>query len=103
MLFAAAGEIGAVISEAPEDDVQRLRRYAHQLGMAFQIVDDILDIHSTSEQLGKPIGGDLRQGTVTLPTMLLHGNCRRRRVKRSGGLSRARIGAMSWFEAAIRR
>jgi len=38
--------------------------------MAFQIVDDILDMHSTSEQLGKPIGGDLRQGTVTLTTML---------------------------------
>jgi geranylgeranyl pyrophosphate synthase len=69
VLFAAAGEIGAVLSEAPEDDVQRLRHYARQLGMAFQIVDDILDIHSTTEQLGKPIGGDLRQGTVTLPIM----------------------------------
>jgi len=69
VLFAAAGEIGAVISEAPEDEVQRLRHYARQLGMAFQIVDDILDIHSTTEQLGKPIGGDLRQGTITLPTM----------------------------------
>jgi geranylgeranyl pyrophosphate synthase len=69
VLFAAAGEIGAVLSEAPEDDVQRLRHYARQLGMAFQIVDDILDIHSTTEQLGKPVGGDLRQGTITLPTM----------------------------------
>ena len=69
VLFAAAGEIGAVISEAPEDEVQRLRHYARQLGMAFQIVDDILDIHSTTEQLGKPVGGDLRQGTITLPTM----------------------------------
>ena len=38
--------------------------------MAFQIVDDILDIQSTTEQLGKPVGGDLRQGTVTLPVML---------------------------------
>jgi geranylgeranyl pyrophosphate synthase len=69
VLFAAAGEIGAVLSEAPEDDVQRLRNYARQVGMAFQIVDDILDIHSTTEQLGKPVGGDLRQGTITLPTM----------------------------------
>jgi len=69
VLFAAAGEIGAVLSEAPEDDVQHLRHYARQLGMAFQIVDDILDIHSTIEQLGKPVGGDLRQGTITLPTM----------------------------------
>jgi geranylgeranyl pyrophosphate synthase len=70
VLFAAAGEIGAVLSQAPEEDVQRLRLYARQLGMAFQIVDDILDIQSTTEQLGKPVGGDLRQGTVTLPVML---------------------------------
>lgn len=70
VLFAAAGEIGAVLSEAPEDEVQRLRHYARQVGMAFQIVDDILDVHSTTEQLGKPAGGDLKQGTVTLPTML---------------------------------
>ena len=41
--------------------------------MAFQIVDDILDIHSTAEQLGKPIGGDLRQGTITLPTSVIRG------------------------------
>ena len=70
VLFAAAGEIGAVLSEAAEDDIQRLRHYGRQVGMAFQIVDDILDMQSTEEQLGKPTGGDLRQGTVTLPTML---------------------------------
>jgi geranylgeranyl pyrophosphate synthase len=70
VLFAAAGEIGAVLSEAPEDDIQRLRHYGRQVGIAFQIVDDILDMRSTTEQLGKPVGGDLRQGTITLPTML---------------------------------
>jgi geranylgeranyl pyrophosphate synthase len=70
VLFAAAGEIGAVISEAPEDDARRLRHYGRQVGMAFQIVDDILDVHATAEQLGKPTGGDLKQGTITLPTML---------------------------------
>lgn len=70
VLFAAAGEIGAVLSEAPEDDVQRLRHYARQVGMAFQVIDDVLDVHATTEQLGKPAGGDLKQGTVTLPTML---------------------------------
>ncbi len=68
-LFAAAGEIGAVLSTAPEDDVQRLRHYGRQVGMAFQIVDDILDVQATTEELGKPVGGDLRQGTVTLPIM----------------------------------
>jgi geranylgeranyl pyrophosphate synthase len=70
VLFSAAGEIGAVLSEAPEVEVQRLRQYGRQVGMAFQIVDDILDVHSTTEQIGKPAGGDLKQGTVTLPTML---------------------------------
>lgn len=69
VLFAAAGEIGAVLSDAPEDEVQRLRHYSRQVGIAFQIVDDILDFRATTEQLGKPAGGDLRQGTVTLPTM----------------------------------
>jgi geranylgeranyl pyrophosphate synthase len=70
VLFAAAGEIGGVLSRAPEADVQRLRHYGQQIGMAFQIIDDILDIQATTEELGKPVGGDLRQGTVTLPTML---------------------------------
>ncbi|HUP26885.1 MAG TPA: polyprenyl synthetase family protein [Chloroflexia bacterium] len=69
-LFAAAAEIGAVLSEAPEDEIQRFRHYGRQLGMAFQIVDDILDFQSSSQELGKPSGADLRQGTVTLPTML---------------------------------
>ncbi|HET6261296.1 MAG TPA: polyprenyl synthetase family protein [Chloroflexia bacterium] len=69
VLFAAAGELGAVLSDAPEDQVQSLRHYGKQVGMAFQIVDDILDLRATTQQLGKPTGGDLRQGTVTLPTM----------------------------------
>ncbi|HEX8229571.1 MAG TPA: polyprenyl synthetase family protein [Chloroflexia bacterium] len=69
VLFAAAGELGAVLSDAPEEHVQSLRQYGKQVGMAFQIVDDILDFRSTTQQLGKPAGGDLRQGTVTLPTM----------------------------------
>jgi geranylgeranyl pyrophosphate synthase len=72
VLFAAAGEIGAVLSEAPEEDIQRLRRYARQLGMAFQIVDASLDIQSTTGQLGAPGGGDLRRGTMTLPVMLFN-------------------------------
>src|SRR5437763_619062 len=70
VLFAAAGEIGAVLSEAPEDDIQLLRHYGKQLGMAFQIVDDVLDMEASEERLGKPTGGDLRGGIVTLPTML---------------------------------
>ena len=47
-----------------------LQRYGHKLGMAFQIADDLLDYVATEEELGKPVGADLRQGTVTLPLML---------------------------------
>src|SRR5687768_1766916 len=69
-LFAAAAEIGAVLSDAPQDQVQSLRQYGRQIGMSFQIIDDILDLQATSHELGKPSGADLLQGTVTLPTML---------------------------------
>lgn len=66
-LFAAATEGGAVLGAAAEDDIQRLRDYGYNLGMAFQIIDDILDFTSTDAALGKPAGSDLRQGTITLP------------------------------------
>ncbi len=45
--------------------------YGDSLGLAFQVVDDILDFTGTEEQLGKPVGSDLRQGTITLPVILL--------------------------------
>ena len=48
-----------------------LREYGHNLGIAFQIVDDVLDFIGTEEEIGKPIGSDLAQGTLTLPAMLL--------------------------------
>ncbi|HEY3062787.1 MAG TPA: polyprenyl synthetase family protein [Chloroflexota bacterium] len=51
--------------------VDGLRRYGENLGLAFQVVDDILDFTSTEQELGKPVGSDLRQGTITLPVILL--------------------------------
>jgi geranylgeranyl pyrophosphate synthase len=47
-----------------------MRKYGHLLGMAFQIADDVLDFVATEEEVGKPVGNDLKQGTVTLPLML---------------------------------
>ena len=70
-LFALATESGAILSQAPEDSIKVLREYGYNLGIAFQIVDDILDFTSTEEEMGKPIGSDLAQGTLTLPAMLL--------------------------------
>ncbi|MCL5264275.1 MAG: polyprenyl synthetase family protein [Chloroflexi bacterium] len=70
-LFVAAAESGAILSNAPEDVVQSLSKYGYNLGMAFQIMDDILDFTGDERKLGKPVGNDLRQGTVTLPAIYL--------------------------------
>jgi geranylgeranyl pyrophosphate synthase len=69
-LFAGAAEMGAIIGNAPETVVQALRQYGADIGMAFQIVDDVLDLREGETQLGKPAGHDLTQGTVTLPTII---------------------------------
>lgn len=70
-LFVLSTESGAVLSGAPEPSIQLLNEYSYNLGLAFQVVDDILDYVGTEKQLGKPAGADLMQGTVTLPIMLL--------------------------------
>jgi len=70
-LFSLATESGAILSQAPEKSVKVLKEYGYNLGIAFQIVDDILDFIGTEEEMGKPIGSDLAQGTLTLPAMLL--------------------------------
>jgi geranylgeranyl pyrophosphate synthase len=69
-LFAGAAEMGAIIGRAPHDHVVALRQYGADVGMAFQIVDDVLDLREGTQQLGKPAGNDLTQGTVTLPTII---------------------------------
>ncbi len=70
-LFSLSTESGAVLSDAPEKSIQILSDYGYNLGVAFQIVDDILDFTSTEEELGKPVGSDLTQGTITLPSMMI--------------------------------
>lgn len=66
-LFAAATRSGAMLADATPEQEQALDDYGKHLGMAFQIVDDILDYEGNEATLGKPVGGDLRQGIVTLP------------------------------------
>ena len=70
-LFATAGAGGAMMSECDADTIASLREYGRSVGMAFQIVDDILDFCGTEEQLGKPVGGDLSAGTLTLPAIVV--------------------------------
>jgi geranylgeranyl pyrophosphate synthase len=71
-LFSTATESAGVLSEAPESAVEALRTYGSNLGMAFQIADDILDFTADENKLGKPVGSDLIQGTLTLPAILLN-------------------------------
>jgi len=61
---------GGLAGQLDTGGVEVLRRYGYLLGMAFQIADDVLDYKATSAEVGKPVGADLRQGTVTLPLML---------------------------------
>lgn len=70
-LFANATEGGAMLGGCDEATVAAMRVYGYSLGMAFQIVDDILDFNGNEEAMGKPVGSDLREGTVTLPGLLL--------------------------------
>ena len=70
-LFTSAAESGAILSEAPEESIQALKKYGYNIGMSFQIVDDILDFTGHGETMGKPVSNDLSQGVFTLPTILL--------------------------------
>jgi len=70
-LFAMCCEGGAIASEQPDEQVAALRQFGVNLGLAFQIADDVLDFIGTEEELGKPAGSDFRQGTMTLPLILL--------------------------------
>ncbi|MFC1905127.1 polyprenyl synthetase family protein, partial [Chloroflexota bacterium] len=69
-LFVLAIESGAILSQAPESAIKILKDYGHNIGIAFQIVDDILDFVGSEDELGKPVGSDLTEGTLTLPAML---------------------------------
>ena len=68
-LFSAATEVGGVLAEAPEEQVRALHAYGDALGIAFQIVDDLLDYGSTSEAIGKNAGDDFRERKLTLPVI----------------------------------
>src|SRR3954454_15505886 len=66
-LFSVCARLGAVSAGADPSVQERLGDYAWNLGMAFQLVDDVLDFTAREKTLGKPVGGDLREGKVTLP------------------------------------
>lgn len=69
-LFAAACRIGAVAAGRPPAEEEALRTFGLNLGMAYQIVDDVLDYAAEASRLGKTVGDDFREGKITLPVIL---------------------------------
>ena len=70
-LFGGSAQIGAILGGLPEEKQLALRDYGFNLGIAFQLVDDLLDYTADEEVLGKPVGGDVREGKMTLPAIYL--------------------------------
>ena len=68
-LLATAARIGAIVADHSRDVVDAVTDFGHNYGMAFQVVDDLLDVTATDEELGKPSGNDLMEGTYTLPVI----------------------------------
>lgn len=70
LLIAISCQLGAAAAGADRVTVNRLYRYGYNVGMTFQIRDDMLDLFGTEKQIGKPPGSDIRQGNITLPVIL---------------------------------
>jgi octaprenyl-diphosphate synthase len=70
-LFSACSQLGAILGCAEEEKEDLLRQYGLNVGLAFQLVDDVLDFTSNERTLGKPVGSDLKEGKLTLPLLYL--------------------------------
>ncbi len=123
-LFAAATEVGGVIAGAPEAQVTALRTYGDALGIAFQIVDDLLDYGGDSSVIGKNVGDDFRERKLTMPVIravaaadaterafwsrVIEAGDQRpgdleevlRLLDRHGAMERTRLTALDWAERA---
>lgn len=73
-LFEASSVIGALVADAEEDKVEAAARFGRALGMAFQLIDDMLDYAGNSDVMGKNVGNDLKEGKMTLPVIYLMKN-----------------------------
>jgi geranylgeranyl pyrophosphate synthase len=70
-LFATSAQGGAMIAGLSDEQALALRAYGENVGMAFQVMDDILDFSGDEDEMGKPVGSDLMNGTLTLPALIL--------------------------------
>lgn len=81
-LISACCEVGALIAEVDGEKREALRSYGREIGYAFQIVDDCLDVVGDPEKTGKPLGNDLKEGKLTLPLLLALGDASKEERKR---------------------
>jgi geranylgeranyl diphosphate synthase type II len=86
-LIEASLVAGALLAGAQQESIQRMEAFGHTIGLAFQIVDDILDIESTTEELGKDAGSDIENGKATYPSVV--------------GLERSKERAMELYETSL--
>jgi octaprenyl-diphosphate synthase len=75
ILISAACQTGAILGKASEEEEQALARYGLELGISFQMVDDLLDYVGTEKDFGKPVGNDFKEGKITLPLIYTLGRC----------------------------
>ena len=87
-LIEASLQVGAMLAGADEKSIAAIRDYGRSIGLAFQIVDDILDIVSTTEELGKDAGSDIEKGKATYPSIV--------------GLEKSRERAHELYEESLR-
>ena len=124
-MFSVCAEVGAIVADATDDERRALARYGLSVGIAFQLIDDVLDFVSTEAKLGKPVANDIREGKLTLPLIYLmeDGDDAQRRmietvmqerefhsvrredvlrlIRETGTLSRARAAAERYANEAI--
>ena len=98
-MFAASSAMGAIAGDASESQLGQLIQYGLKIGLGFQVADDILDLSSTAEKLGKTIGKDNKQGKVTYPAVV--GVAESRKIL--GQLTEQALGTLSAFDSRAER
>jgi octaprenyl-diphosphate synthase len=92
-LFESAAELGAIIGGAHDSDIKALAQFGKHMGIAFQLIDDVLDLSGNPDDIGKNLGDDLAEGKPTLPLLfaMKKGNAQQKNIIRAvienGGLT----------------
>ena len=91
VLIQGACRVGALVADASPEKEQALSAFGYNLGVAFQMADDLLDYTADSKELGKTVGADVREGKLTLPVIRALKNASGRTAPKWNGLSSTRI------------